>query len=213
MLQYILSLMATLTLLVKGYARRTGSGGFVASPSTVLVHDSGRTVLVDPGASPELLLQAMRQQGIVTKDIDLIFLTHCHIDHLLNIRLFPGIDICDGTTLYRHDVTFPVAGEVPGTTIAILPTPGHSPDHVSLLVDTAEGRQAVAGDAFWWEDGLMPRLDRESLLALEDSFATDPVALRPSREKLLAQAALIFPGHGDPFAVPEKERDGRRTGR
>lgn len=200
--------MATLTVLVKGYARRTGPGGFIATPNTVLLRDSGRTVLVDPGANPGLLIEAMGQQGVTAKDIDLIVITHYHMDHILNIRLFPGVDICDGAMLYRDDVSSPVAITVPGTNVTIFPTPGHSPEHISLLVDTARGREAIAGDLFWWEDGRAPGLDRESLLALEDPFATDPVALRNSRGKLLARASFIIPGHGEPFAAPHAAGEG-----
>ena len=36
--------------------------------------------------------------------------------------------------------------------IEIIDTPGHVSEHLSLLVDTSEGKVAIAGDVIWWSD-------------------------------------------------------------
>ncbi|MDI6807027.1 MAG: MBL fold metallo-hydrolase, partial [Candidatus Aenigmarchaeota archaeon] len=87
--------MTEVKVLIEGYATKER-----ASPSTVLIEDSGLKILVDPGANKELLLNTLSKEGLKPEDIDLIFLTHYHLDHILNIRLFPDKDILDGNTIY-----------------------------------------------------------------------------------------------------------------
>ena len=175
--------MAEIKVLIEGYAKPTGNGEFKASPTTTLIKDSGRLIIVDPGASKEKLLNALKKENLKPKDIDLIFLTHYHPDHLLNIRLFPDKDILDGTTIYRDDEEFEITKKIIGN-IKIIPTPGHSFEHVSLIVDTIEGKICIAGDLWWWEDGKQ-KIDKRSLLNAKDMFVKDKKALLKSRKKIL----------------------------
>ncbi len=115
--------MATVKVLVEGYAHE-GNGCYEATCTTVLIEDSGKKIIVDPGCNEELLLQALKKEGLTPHDIDVIFLTHYHIDHVLNIRLFPGKDILDGDIIYRGDKEFSFKGKIPGTNVEIIETPG-----------------------------------------------------------------------------------------
>lgn len=190
--------MAEVKILVEGYAKSTGGGEFKASPTTVLIKDSRKLILVDPGASKKKLLDALKREGLRSKDIDLIFLTHYHPDHVLNIRLFPDKDILDGGTIYRDDEEISISGRIPGTKIKIIPTPGHSFEHVSLLVETDKGKVCIAGDLWWWEDGKQ-KDDSRYLLKTKDMFAKDTKALLKSRKNILKRADWIIPGHGKMF--------------
>lgn len=195
--------MTELIILVTGYAHKTGKGRFAASPATVLLRDSGKTVLVDPGCNPDLLRAAMARHGVTAADIDLIFLTHYHLDHLLNLSHFPGTAVADGWEIYSGDEYVAYRERLPGTGIRVLTTPGHAVEHASLVVSTDQGRCAIAGDVFWWDDGQERKLDADSLLALPDRYALDLAALRESRLKLLHEADYIIPGHGEPFPAPK----------
>jgi len=195
--------MATVTVLVKGYAHRTPSGSYVASPSTILIRDSGNTVLVDPGSNRKLLQEAMSAHGLTPDGIDLIYLTHYHLDHLLNIGLFPDNVLADAWATYFRDGYTAFKGPLPGTSIRILLTPGHAAEHSSLIVKTERGRCGIAGDVFWWDDRLEQKTTFQSLLALPDPYALDRVALRESRLKLLQETDYIIPGHGETFDVPK----------
>jgi glyoxylase-like metal-dependent hydrolase (beta-lactamase superfamily II) len=42
--------------------------------------------------------------------------------------------------------------DVLGENIEILETPGHTLEHLSLLVNTPKGKVVIAGDVFWWTD-------------------------------------------------------------
>ncbi len=191
--------MATVKILVEGYAREEGEEVF-ASPSTVLIEDSGKKVLVDPGTNKDLLLAALEKEGIKPEDIDILFLSHYHIDHTLNIRLFLNTPIYDGNTIYEGDKESFYENVIPGTTIQVIPTPGHAAEHCSLLVETDEGKVCIAEDVFWWMDGEQ-KTDRESLLSLKDPYVQDEQALLESRKKLLEVSDWIIPGHGKKFKI------------
>lgn len=193
--------MTEIKLLIQGYARPTGNGAYKASPATVLIKDSEKLILVDPGANKKKLLDALEKESLRPKDISIIFLTHYHPDHILNIRLFPDTDIYDGNTIYRNDEEIEFSGKVPGTDILIIPTPGHAHEHASLLAKTVEGTVCIAGDLWWWPDDEKQKTDRKSLLSLKDPYAKDKKALLNSRKKILSQADFIIPGHGKMFQI------------
>jgi len=192
--------MAEVIVLIEGYAKKTG-GIMLASPATVLVKDSGLNILIDPGANEKKLLAALAKEKVKPKDIDFVFLTHYHPDHILNIRLFPGKDILDGDTIYRGDKEIGFANKIPGTSILVIPTPGHAHEHASLIVKTKGGKVCVAGDLFWWADDVKQKIDRASLISLEDPYEKNHEQLIESRKKILAMADWIIPGHGKPFKV------------
>ncbi len=192
---------ALIRVLTRGYAARKADGRIRASSSSVLVVEAGVRILADPGADGEALLAALSGEGLGPRDIDIVFLTHFHPDHFLSLRLFPESAVCDGAFLYVHDEEIPLAGRIPETSIEVIPTPGHSPDHASLMVDTAEGFWAVAGDVFWWWDDEERETDFSSLLAHRDEFSRDFGLLKESRREILRRANFIIPGHGKPYGV------------
>jgi len=191
--------MAVVKVLVEGYAR-VGNGFYEATCTTVLIEDSGKKIIVDPGCNKDMLLLALEKEGLTPNDIDLIFLTHYHLDHVLNIMLFPDKDILDGNTIYRGDKEFSFKGKIPGTNVKIIETPGHAHEHATPLVKTEKGVIAIAEDLWWWEDGKQ-KTDKESLLSLKDPFVKDEVALLKSRKIILKKSDFIIPGHGKMFKV------------
>ncbi len=192
--------MAEVKVLIEGYAREENDGLY-ASPTTTLIKDNGLNILVDPGANKEMLLEALQKENLKPGDIDIIFLTHYHIDHLLNIRLFPDKDVYDGETIYSNDKEIEYEEIIPNTNIKIIPTPGHAHEHCSLLVETKQGKVVIAADVFWWMDDEEQKIDRESLMEHKDPFVKDKKALIKSRKKLLEIADYIIPGHGKMFMV------------
>ncbi|MGA1848938.1 MAG: MBL fold metallo-hydrolase [Thermoplasmatota archaeon] len=191
--------MTDLRVLVQGLARRDGDS-WTAYPSTIFIHDGHRRIIVDPGNHPGLP-DILEMNSIWAEDIEYVFLTHSHIDHLMNMGLFPDASIIDvdhvytGTRMTKHD------GKVPGTNIEILATPGHTPDHSSLLLDTEGGKTVVCGDLFWWEEVKERRYDYSSLLFLEDPFCHDRDSLISSRRMVLRMGEEFIPGHGERFRL------------
>ena len=95
--------------------------------------------------------------------------THLHFDHCGDNRLFPGTPILVQRAEYEAAqepaytapdwVTFPGAcfqlldGEtevIPDLTI--VPTPGHTPGHQSVVLNTNEGLMTIAGQAAYTAD-------------------------------------------------------------
>lgn len=193
--------MAKLKVLVEGYARKR-TGGWEASSTAVLVEDAGKRIVVDPGCNDELLLEALRKEGLLPKDVGLVFLTHCHLDHLLSLRLFPGVGVADARNVYRGDEEFALEGRIPGTEIGIIGTPGHVREHSALLVKADEGVVAVAGDLWWWREGMQPgTLGEAELLSVEDHGAEDKEMLAASRKAIIGLADFVIPGHGKLFKI------------
>ncbi|MCX6803973.1 MAG: MBL fold metallo-hydrolase [Candidatus Diapherotrites archaeon] len=191
--------MAVVKILVEGYARQK-KGYFEATCSTVLVEADGKKILVDPGCNEALLLDALKKEGLSQKDIDYIFITHYHVDHWLNVRLFLHVDVLDGNTIYRGDKEISFSGVLPGTNIEVVSTPGHAYEETTLFVSTKEGIVAIAEDLFWWEDGLQKN-DYNSLLNNEDQFMKNKEQLLASRKLVLKKADFVIPGHGKMFKV------------
>lgn len=192
--------MAEVKVLIEGYAREE-NGVWFASPATVLIKDSGLNILVDPGSNKKLLLESLEKEGLKPEDIDIVFLTHYHLDHILNIRLFPDKDIYDGDTINSDDKIVEYSGNIPNTNVQVIQTPGHAHEHCSLLVETEKGKIVIAGDVFWWNDDDEQKIDNESLMKHEDPYVKDKGALAESRKKLLEIADYIIPGHGEMFKV------------
>jgi glyoxylase-like metal-dependent hydrolase (beta-lactamase superfamily II) len=192
--------MAHLKIIVNGYAKKR-LGYELATPNTVLIFDGTSKILVDPGSNKRLLLNGLKKERLKPKDINIVLITHYHLDHILNLRLFPEHDIYDGNTINRGDKIIGYSGKVPRTNIKVIPTPGHSFEHCSYLVQTAQGNVAVAGDVWWWNEREKPKTDRKSLLAKKDPFVKSKSELLQSRKKLLAVAGFIIPGHGKMFKV------------
>ncbi|XP_068027155.1 metallo-beta-lactamase domain-containing protein 1, partial [Melanerpes formicivorus] len=159
------------------------------------------TALVDTGGpwGRRRLLQLLGAQGLTPADVTHVVVTHGHSDHVGNINLFPqatlvvGLDLSRGEGLYLphgmgRGLPYPLH---PGL-LEVVPTPGHTPDHVSLLLrGTSLGTVLVAGDLFEREE------DEEEWRALSQ----DQARQEQSRSWALATADVIVPGHGAPFRV------------
>jgi N-acyl homoserine lactone hydrolase len=134
-------------------------------------HPAGR-VLVDTGlieSRPEIDdMSPTPHPENIPRDVACLINTHLHYDHCGGNRLFPGVpihvqarELADARTLdnytIREWVDFDGAmyveheGEaelLPG--IRLLPTPGHTRGHQSVLVDTPDGLVVIGGDVGVW---------------------------------------------------------------
>ena len=139
----------------------------------VIDHPDGR-VLVDTGmidSTPELDAEwgVRFDAAKIPRDVLCVINTHLHFDHCGGNRLFAGTPIhvqrnereaaraegytinewveFDGATYIEHDGEAEV---LPG--VRLLPTPGHTDGHQSVLVDTDDGLVVLAGDVgYTWK--------------------------------------------------------------
>ena len=181
---------AQVHILHEGYVRDDPAGDRVAGTVTLIV-DGGRVIVVDPGmvADRGSLLSALEATGPRPGDVTDVVFSHHHPDHTVNAALFPAAAIHDHWATYRGDLWI---GRDPGEfaltgSVTLLPSPGHTAEDITTLAATAGGVYACT-HAWWGPDG-----------PAEDPLAADQMALRASRERILAVATVIVPGHGPAF--------------
>lgn len=192
--------MNKVKVLIEGYAKVHDDFEDV-SPSVVLVENEKHKIIVDPGFNRENLLKALENENLKIGDIDVVLLTHYHMDHSLLAGMFEKAIFLDNSDQYLQNGIIKRQEEgMLGNGIEIIQTPGHDLFHCSIIVDTPDfGKVAIAGDVFWWVDGEEPNKDFESLINLEDPYVKNEEALRESRKKILEVADWIIPGHGKMF--------------
>ncbi|MFH0937331.1 MAG: MBL fold metallo-hydrolase [Candidatus Daviesbacteria bacterium] len=182
--------MIKVTVLIEGYTS-TDVPDETACSTVSLIEDKDLIMVVDLGTlkSQQLLINALKKEGLKIDDVNMVCITHSHMDHYRNIGMFARAKALDYWGLWDGDKV--VDWKTPLTeNIEIIKTPGHNYDGITLLVKTDQGVIAICGDIFWKED--YPK---------EDPYASDPEKLKESREKILELADWVIPGHGEMFKV------------
>ena len=193
--------MTTVKVLIEGYAKPLDKG-WKANSTVCLVTTGDKKIITDPGCNRELLFKALKDEGLKTGDIDYVFLSHRHPDHVLLAGLFENANYItfDASLMYDKDVLLEFDKHILGEDIEIVNTPGHVNEHLSLVVDTPEGKVAIAGDVIWWldtEEQVFDLHQKDHNQAVDMDMKT----LVESRKKLLKKADYIIPGHGRKFRV------------
>lgn len=162
-----------------------------------LVREGDVRIVVDPGMVPDVrraIHDPLALLGESTDSITDVVLSHHHPDHTINMGLFQRARIHDHWAWYRGDewVSRPAEGFALSPSVALIETPGHSPQDISVLAGTSDG--VVALTHLWWDEKG----------PAEDPYATDPEALHRGRQRVLGVASLVVPGHGPAFAPDER---------
>lgn len=191
--------MNKVKVLIQGYAKEI-ENGWLASSTTTFVQSNGKNIVVDPGCNRKRLLEELAKNNLKPADINFVLLTHSHGDHALLAGIFENAKVITPAEIYYNDNQVEPENKILGTNLEIIQTPGHSPEHCSLVVPTEEGTYIVAGDVFWWTDDEEQKIEIEK----EDDVHPDEVnmpKLIESRKKILEIADYIIPGHGKIFKV------------
>ncbi len=174
--------------------------------TSTLIRTKEHTIVVDPGLPPEEMVRVLdRRAGVAPGWVDIVFLTHFHGDHRVGLAAFPDARwfmapaeiehwrhnlTADSTDRELLDRMRPVEPSLlPG--IEVIETPGHTPGHASLLLESEGLRVAVAGDAV---------MTRDFFRSHDYYFNTlDPVAAVASIEMITRAADVVVPGHDNYF--------------
>lgn len=193
--------MAEIKILIEGYAKKL-ERGFIASSTVCLITTENKKIITDPGCNREKLLEALGKEGLTTDNIDYVFLSHCHPDHILLAGIFEKAKFVtfDSNLMYDKDLMLEFDRYALGKDIEIIETPGHVLEHLSLLVNTPQGKIAIAGDVIWWIEGEEQIFDINQK-DHSQAKGMDMRKLIESRKKLLENADYIIPGHGGMFKV------------
>jgi len=192
--------MNKVKVLIEGYAKEIDDG-WIASSTVTLVQSDGKNIIVDPGCNRKKLIEALKKNDLKPADIDFVFLTHNHADHTLLAGVFKKAKVLTCQEIYDGDKQTEHRNKIPGTNVQIVQTPGHCPEHCSLIVPTATETYVVAGDVFWWQAGRK----QDTNIEKEDEAHPEEVNMEKlikSRRYLLQAGDYIIPGHGKTFRVP-----------
>ena len=157
---------------------------------------------------------ALAEAGVKPNEVELVLLTHLHWDHAGNCDLFPEARVLaqekevqygrSPGRFFRKSFLSPLSGwprppwELPNLDlidgeqeirpgIRALPVPGHTPGSQAILVDTEQGRYAIAGDAvFTYEN-----LERD----IPPGFHNDVDHSMESMEILRQRSDHVLPSH------------------
>jgi N-acyl homoserine lactone hydrolase len=152
----------------------------------LIAHPQG-SVLVDTGlidSTPELdgEWSPRFDPAAIPRDVVFVINTHLHFDHCGGNRLFAGTPIYvqrrERQEARAEDYTIPEWVEFEGATyvelggeqellpgLRVVPTPGHTPGHQSVLVETEDGLVVVAGDvAYTWGEFDAPTNEAAAML-------------------------------------------------
>jgi glyoxylase-like metal-dependent hydrolase (beta-lactamase superfamily II) len=188
--------------------------GTMGAAAVTMIEDDSR-ILVDVGhfGTRDALLAKLKELNLSPKDFDVVILTHLHWDHCLNLDLFENAKVLlgkdelkMGTLSGRPDkyteairtllkdlkaegVTEPYSVS-PHT--RILGSPGHSPGHISLVVQDEAGTVILTGDSI---PGLRAYRRGVPDLVFYDLELAKKSVLRVKEMK----PRMIIPGHDRPF--------------
>ena len=160
--------------------------------SCSLVRDADRAIVFDPGMVERQadLLEPLAALGLRPPDVTDVVLSHHHPDHCLNAGLFPEARVHDHWAVYRGADwdSADAEGRVLTDAVRLIRVPGHTPEDIALVAGTPGG-VVVLTHLWWTADG-----------PADDPYAPDRAVLAASRERVLAVADRIVPGHGPAFA-------------
>jgi glyoxylase-like metal-dependent hydrolase (beta-lactamase superfamily II) len=157
-------------------------------------------IIVDPSLEDETAMAAelKRRTGLTSENIDMVFITHQHGDHVAGIKHFvkarwlAGSDVASGlnkSAIYPKQIE--AAGNNLFETIDVINTPGHTPDHHSLRFDYKGFSVLIAGDSVATKDFWDERRSYYNVMNIEESKRT--------MGKINEIADVIVPGHDNYF--------------
>jgi N-acyl homoserine lactone hydrolase len=211
--------MPSVDLVVQGFTIRSDQSRL--GLSTVALVRGRRTTVVDAGhyGRRGKIEESLRALGVAPEQVDGLFFTHLHWDHMQNLDLFPNATIyvhpaeleyakgrADwatmryvGAALAERKVETVTEGDEIEPGVCVLDTPGHTGGSMSLVVDTAEGTVGIVGDAL---PNARMALRRKPYLIFADERAAEA-----SGEKIVSQCQILYCGHDRPFRfVPGEQR-------
>lgn len=166
--------------------------------------ENGDTAVIDPGYTPEVILQAAQSQHLTVRAV---LLTHGHFDHVGGVK---GIAEAARCPIYVNEADTELPAELnhgltatdfyaDGDCIAVgtlrfsvLETPGHTPGSVCLRCENA----LFSGDTLF-----------AGCCGRTDLFGGSDAQMRRSLARLgaIEDALTVYPGHGPSTTLPREK--------
>ncbi|SPD75487.1 putative enzyme [uncultured Desulfobacterium sp.] len=199
--------MAEIKVLITGHhSKDSEKRPYIGSTVTLIKGQSN--IIVDTGSflDKDKLIKELKNEGLRPEDISAVIITHLDLDHIVNTYLFKNAKVfCKFRGgEYPGQTHFPSEGRLQRTNllkkdlvdkdVEIILTPGHAEDLISVIVNTAEGKVVIAGDA-------IPSKEWTDFKRQPSPLITDIEKFNHSRRRIVEVADYIVPGHGEMFKV------------
>ncbi len=157
-------------------------------------------IIVDPSLADEAAMttELERRTDLKPDNIDIVFITHQHGDHVAGLKHFQKARWLAGTEValaLNKTAGFPKqiepAGKILFGAIDVINTPGHTPDHCSLRFDYRGLSIVIAGDSIATKDFWDEKRAYYNVMDAAES--------KRSMEKIDSIADIIVPGHDNCF--------------
>jgi len=167
-----------------------------------LISGDGFRLLVDPSLAnaSDMARELDRRTGVRPRDINAVFVTHEHGDHLAGLGHFPDARwLAAPAVAEMLNTSGTWSHRVEGVTdrlfdaVEVVFTPGHTSTHHSLRFDCDGLSIVAAGDAVATRDFFRERRGYYNAVDVELSART--------MDKLAVLADIIVPGHDNGFLV------------
>lgn len=202
-------------VLQAGYSSVNSDGTMCANGTSSLIIGPTKKVIVDT-LSPwdsESIIHHLQLHNLEPCEITHVICTHGHPDHTGNNNMFTdaeihivGNSIYHKDTYYEHHFADGLPYEIDGRDLYIHPTPGHTLDSVSVVVNTRIGRVCIAGDLFEKEE------DIKDSSVWKEAGTEDETQQIKNRCQMLLLSDFVVPGHGPMFKVTnEMKLDAQRS--
>lgn len=191
--------------------------GFIGLANLSLIHTAAGPMLFDVGHAPNRLglVAGLKARGLKPADVPRVFLSHLHIDHVMNIDLFPfstqvlvsraDWDYVAAPNEKDDNVPWLIREQLAKCDLRLLDdegefepglrytrVPGHTPGCTALVLDTAaKGRVVIAGDAIKYAKEVV----RQACDMAFDTRENGTASIR----RILNMADRIVPGHFSEF--------------
>ena len=191
------------TGLVVAYAIRHATGTFLFDTGFAMPDPELDSFYLRYDVRPNALPEAAATAGLDLAEVTAVANCHLHLDHAGQNTHFPGIPIYVQTpewdVAHEPDYTYLPAVEFEGANyqhragdhevapgIRIYATPGHSPGHQSVVVDTPDGPLLLVGQAVYshgeWS-GIPGTREGESVAPDGDAYRASVARLRALKPK------------------------------
>lgn len=192
-----------LHVLHDGYSEFTEEGYMRANCSCTLI--KGPPHIIVDTMTPwdgKLITDALSAYSILPDKVKYVVCTHGHSDHTGCNYLFQNAQHIVGFNISNKDNYYMTCdfskGEeyIINEKVKVIPTPGHTLQDVTVIVETLDGKTALTGDLFEKFEDL-----KDSTIWKNAGSDSEQLQIR-NREKILRTVDYIVPGHGPMFKVP-----------
>jgi len=149
-----------------------------------------KNIIVDTGniGFKDEILKELLKHGLKADEIDYVINTHTHFDHCSNNYLFTKAKRICGINVWgeKDAINYKDPEKIAVSGVKIITTPGHRPEHTSVVAEVDGKTYVVAGDA----------IEEKNILEKKYESRVTRKEIYDSIKKILKIADVIIPGHG-----------------